>query len=151
MISEVIDARATVLSQRQRFRSRKEYELCLKIRGRKIESYVDGELSNQTLSQDYVPEPLYCSTSVDGSGDIIVKAVNVTEKSVGLELKLDGLQSNYRVKVYELSNYALDAENSFDNPDYIIPKETEFEITSASFSYKFSKYSLSILRMSHSL
>lgn len=151
MISEVIDARATVLSQRQRFRSRKEYELCLKIRGRKIESYVDGELSNQTLSQDYVPEPLYCSTSVDGSGDIIVKAVNVTEKSVGLELKLDGLQSNYRVKVYELSNYALDAENSFDNPDYIIPKETEFEITSASFSYKFSKYSLTILRMSHSL
>ena len=147
MISEVINGRGSVLYQRQLFRTNKEYDLCLKVRGRNIESFIDGELSNRAVSHQYAPEPLYASASIDDNGDIIIKAANVTDKPAKVDLCLDGVSGSLKGKAYLLSDYPLDAENTIDNPDYIRPKEIDVEFDGNEFTYEFPKYSFTVLRL----
>ena len=125
------------------------YEFALEVSGRRIRTYVDGVLINDTEDKLPVIEPLYYSASVDQStGDIIVKVVNVQEQSAAAQVVLADLpQAPTLVEVFELSGYALDEANDFESPKRILPKRKELQIEANSFFYDFPKHSVTIFRV----
>lgn len=126
-----------------------EYNLMLEVSGRKIRTFIDGELINETEDKLPVIEPLYYTASVEQStGDIILKTVNVQGTAVAAEIVLGDLEKeSLNVEVYELSGYNLEDENNFENPTLVSPKQTGFQTKGCSFSYEFPKQSVTIFRM----
>ena len=92
-----------------------EYELTLEVSGRQIRTWIDDVLFHDTEDKLPVIEPLYYSASYEHStGDVIVKVVNVQEKSVSAQIALADLhKTSLTVEVYEMSGHALDDENTF--------------------------------------
>jgi len=126
----------------------KEYELKLEVNGRVIRTSIDGRPTNEVEDKLPVIEPLYYSATIDeATNDIILKAVNVRDKEISVTIDLKGLegQSLYG-KIYEMSRYELDAENSFENPEFVVPVEKEFRAERNIFEYKFSKHSITVFR-----
>lgn len=125
------------------------YEFALEVSGRRIRTYVDGLLINDTEDKQPVIEPLYFSSSADQStGDVIVKVVNVQEQSVSAQVELADLpKMPTLVEVFELSGYVLDEANDFESPKRILPKRKELQPETNSFFYDFPKHSVTIFRV----
>ena len=69
-----------------------EYELTLEVSGRRIRTWINGVLFNETEDKLPVIEPLYYSASVERStGDVIVKVVNVQEQTVNAQIVLEDM------------------------------------------------------------
>ena len=70
-------------------------------------------------------EPLYTGASLCENGDVIIKAVNVLEQPQKVLLDIRGMKKReaLRAKVEEMSGWEKDAENSFSEPDRIVPEE----------------------------
>ncbi|MGM0883203.1 MAG: alpha-L-arabinofuranosidase C-terminal domain-containing protein [Bacillota bacterium] len=126
-----------------------DYELALEVSGRKIRSFINNELFNETEDKLPVIEPLYYSASLDRStGDVIVKVVNVQENSVNAQVVLEDLQkASLTAEVFEMSGHALDDENSFESPERVLPKQKKFSVEGCSFSYDFPKHSVTVFRV----
>jgi alpha-L-arabinofuranosidase len=120
----------------------------LELKGRHINTYVDGELINATEDKLPAIEPLYYSASTENStGDIILKVVNVQEQMVTAQVKLEDLeQENLTGSIFEMSGYKPEAENSFEAPELVAPKEREFKAEGTTFQYEFPKQSITIFR-----
>ena len=118
-----------------------EYELTLEVSGRQIRAWIDDVLFNDTEDKLPVIEPLYYSASYERStGDVIVKVVNVQEKSVSAQIALADLhKTSLNVEVYEMSGHALDDENTFESPERVLPKQKEFCTEGSKFSLRFSQ------------
>lgn len=127
----------------------KEYELELVVRGRKICTYINDELINETEDKLPIIEPLYYSASIENiSGDVIIKVVNVQEESVRAQIMLDGVEQKvYKGCIYELAGYELDDENSIDSPELIVPKESEFSFKGQGYDYEFPNHSITVFRI----
>jgi alpha-L-arabinofuranosidase len=127
----------------------KDYELVLEVRGRRIRSFINGLPDHQT--EDRLPnvEPLYFTASREqGTGDVIVKAVNVQEQPLSARVMLQGLGvTPTAVRIYELAGYALTDENSFAEPERIVPKERGFDIQANGFDYEFPGHSVTVFRI----
>jgi alpha-L-arabinofuranosidase len=126
-----------------------DYELVLEVRGRKIRSFINGQPDHQT--EDRLPsvEPLYFTASREfGTGDVIVKAVNVQGQALNARVVLEGLGvTPAAARVYELVGYALTDENSFAEPERIVPKERSFDIQADRFDYEFPGHSVTVFRI----
>lgn len=126
----------------------REYRLDLEVTGRHIRTYIDGELINET--EDILPiiEPLYYSASTeDSTGDIIVKVVNVQEQPVEAKVVLEGIEREVlNGKVFEMSGYEPDDENSFETPQHVMPKEKDLNVKGNAFNYEFPQRSITIFR-----
>jgi alpha-L-arabinofuranosidase len=129
----------------------REYELTLEIEGRKIRASIDGQLIAETEDKLPAIEPLYYTASVeDATGDILIKAVNIQEQSVAVQVVLEGITDEARsVEVHEMSGYDLDQENSFEEPEAVVPKHRMMPITGSCFEYEFPARSLTVLRVKH--
>lgn len=127
----------------------REYQLDLEVSGRAIRTYIDGKLFNQTEDKLPIIEPLYYSASIENdTGDIIIKVVNVQENSVTAELNLADMElGTFTVKVFEMTGYDLGAENSFESPELIVPKQKDFILNSNRFTYEFSKQSITVFHI----
>jgi len=127
----------------------REYELAIEIHGRRIRVSADGDLIAET--EDKLPsiEPLYYTASVeDATGDILVKAVNIQERPLSVQLVLEGLPNAARcVEIHEMSGYELDQENSFEEPEAVVPKRKEMRTSGSCFEYEFPARSLTVLRV----
>ena len=81
-------------------------------------------------AEDRLPEikPLYFSaTKEEKSGDILIKAVNVCEEAMQAEVVLNGTRCNKLIGLaYEMAGYDLEAENTLDNPQNVVPSEKDF-------------------------
>jgi alpha-L-arabinofuranosidase len=126
-----------------------EYELRLEVSGRQIRAWINGVLFNDTEDKPVVIEPLYYSASYERStGDVIVKVVNVQEESVPAEIVLADLkQTSMTVEVYEMSDHALEDENTFASPELVLPKQKEFSTIGCRFHYDFPKHSITVFRV----
>ncbi len=81
------------------------------------------------------------------NGKIIVKIVNLSdcEQAVNVQLKnAPSLSSSAKVTVLEGEK---NAENSFAEPENIVPQEKTFDGVSSDFTYPAAPYSLSILEI----
>ncbi len=153
ILGENINGRNSVLSQYQfTMECGRVYEYELKVTGRRMEAYIDGQAYQRITNQPVVIEPLYYSAGFEEkTGDIIIKAVNVTEKDqkaaieiVNSELSESGLLKG---KVYSMEGFELDAVNDFDNPEAVVPKERTLEVMGGTFEYEFAQHSITVLRL----
>jgi alpha-L-arabinofuranosidase len=128
----------------------REYDLCLSIRGRIIECYIDGVLVNRAEDKLSVPMPLYYSASLDEeTGCVIVKCVNIKEQDIDVEIGFEKCEKPPgTIKVFQLAGFRKEDQNSFENPKIIEPKEFEILGSPVSLKYKLPKESLTIFRWS---
>lgn len=149
IIAESIDGRTTDLSQYKfTCEKNKEYQLELKIRGRNIKTFINGQAYNNIDSKPIIIEPLYYSASKeDKSGDLIIKVVNVSDQSKTATIELQNCDYS-QGKVYIMENYDLNAENDFVNPTKVIPVEKAITINKSIFEYEIEKHSIYIFRLS---
>lgn len=147
VLCEDIQGRNSCLSQYLiTIEKEKEYEIELRIHGRKICSYVNGTLYHDIENLPVNIEPLYYSASQEeATGDVIVKVVNVATDSKNVDITLE--QGLYlRGTIYELSGYKRDSENNFEQPELILPKERKIQLIDSSFYYTFEGESITIFR-----
>lgn len=151
MIHAVVGGRGSVLTQSLfEVQNGVEYDLALRVTGRKIVASIDGVVVAET--EDHIPfiEPLYYSASLEeATGDTIVKVVNVRGESETMELAFEGLASDRSLvaEVHELSGYDLEDENSFDQPAKIAPRTKKLTVEGPAFAYEFPKHSVTVIRV----
>lgn len=127
-----------------------QYELALEVSGRRVKASINGNQIHDTEDRLAVIEPLYYSASVeDGTGDVIVKVVNLQECNVVANVEFMDLTnaSSYIADVYELSGHALEDENSFEEPERIKPKEKSMRMDEHRLLYDFPNHSITIFRI----
>lgn len=144
-IASCYAGRSSTISQRLFHVEDIEYFLELEVEDRRIRTWVNGVLYNDTA--DCLPklEELYVTASVDrSSGRTILKVVNLTGEEKDVLLSLDGPARN-SVIVTCLKGHGLDETNSFENPDNIIPQTERFPVYGNELSYTFTSHSVTIL------
>lgn len=92
---------------------------------------------------------LYALAGLDKTAnEIIIKAVNPTPSPVNAGVTIKGLAiAGNKAKVITLGNSDITAENSLDNPNIIVPVESELSGVGEEFSCTFKPNSLTILRL----
>ena len=125
----------------------KIYALELRVRGRRIETFVNGEKELETEVLPAMAEPLYAVSGRDGkSGDVIVKLVNVLPKPRQITVELDGMTSA-KGTAYIMSGHSKEARNVPGKPETVVPREKPVSFESGSFQWKMPPESLCILRL----
>jgi alpha-N-arabinofuranosidase len=88
------------------------------------------------------------STLDENSGEVIIKAVNISDRDLYADIELQGIEgAGPEAKEIVLTAKSPASENSLKDPREIYPKEKPVMIESPSFSYEFQPYSLTILRI----
>ena len=126
------------------------YELALEVSGRQIRGYINGELIHDTVDKLPIIQPIYCSSSTDDTyGDTIVKVVNMQDVAVYSDIAFEDLPEvgERRVESYELSGHSLEDENSFEQPQKIVPVQRDFSFEGSSFLHEFPAHSVTVFRV----
>ncbi|MDY7223279.1 alpha-L-arabinofuranosidase C-terminal domain-containing protein [Halalkalibacterium halodurans] len=117
--------------------------------GRQIRCYLDGELVHEF--EDKLPDiqSLYHSSSREhGTGDMIIKAVNVLDRDVTANIVLDDAPDVHPVAtLIQLTASHVQARNSFEHPELVKPIEKEIAGVSSKFTYRFPAHSVTIFRI----
>ncbi len=122
------------------------YDLKLEVSGRNIAVYIDGEKQFDVIDRQPVINEIYLTSSIDkNSGEVILKAVNVQDMPTKAVINIDG-SDNVSGKIFEISDCALNAENSFGNPKNVYPSEHEFN-SKSEFEYTFKPHSVTVFRV----
>lgn len=124
------------------------YRLRLEVDGRRIRTYIDGALQNDTRYDLPSNRPLYLTASRESeSGDLLLKGVNLSEGPITVDIALQSAQARWDATAHTLEGIALDAENTFDAPDRVAPTEKCFTLESSRFPYTFAPRSVVALRL----
>jgi alpha-L-arabinofuranosidase len=121
------------------------YDIRVEVRGTRIRCYLDGKLIH-----DFEDEPLPALYAVASRNhrtrEVILKIVNVSDRAVGTEIRLQGAHSLQPVgKVVTLTSSSLDDENSLENPTRVAPVESRLSRVSSRIRYTFPKHSLTVM------
>jgi alpha-N-arabinofuranosidase len=88
------------------------------------------------------------STFDKKAGEVIIKAVNVTDKGLKANIELQGVsKAGPQAKAIVLAGKTLEDENTLQEPKKIYPVEKTVPVKSPNFSYEFQPYSLTVLRI----
>ncbi len=144
-ITSTVNGRGSTISHRIFHVEDIEYTLKLEVSGRNIKTYVNGEMYNDTTDRLPELEELYVAASIDrGTGETIVKVVNLTGEDKNVEIVLDG-DAKTMAEVTALEGYELSAENTFEKPDYIgLLKETR-PVKDNKLAHLFEAHSVNVI------
>lgn len=108
--------------------------------------YLDGK---QVFSHQNAPlkRKFYVAGYDEESNEIIIKVVNATDRKSHARINLKGGKVEKKGRVITLSASSVTDENSFEQPEKIVPQETVFDGFSESFDYEFVPNSLTVLRI----
>lgn len=122
------------------------YDLRIVLTGPRIQCYVNNTLVLDVTYPTVLP--LYASSSyAAASGQIIVKAVNVTSNSITATFNLNGLSSVASpANLVQLTSASPLAENSLTNPVNVFPTSGSLSNVATNFSCTLPAYSLSVIR-----
>lgn len=143
-ISSFRNGRASTISHRIFHVTDEEYLLALDIDGRRIRTYVNGELYNDTVDRLPELEEIYAAASKDTSGRTIVKAVNLTGDDREVYIDIEGTEKK-KVTIHSLSDCALSAENTFEQSDRIRPETVESALAENEYVLKVKPHSVNVL------
>ena len=98
---------------------------------------------------DEKKKALSISSTLDKkAGEVIIKAVNVTNKGLKADIELQGVKKvGPQAKAIVLAGKTLEDENSLQEPKKVYPAEKTVSVNSPSFSFEFQPYSLTVLRL----
>lgn len=130
--------------------SNRWYEIKIVVHGNRYECYLDGKFE----CAGAVPKsygPVYTTSSFDNeTGDIILKMVNGTQNAQDIDIKLKN--NPYAVNpvadmIRLAHNGSVEDQNSIDEPEKIIPTETQYTGVGNEFTMYLPAYSFTILRL----
>jgi alpha-L-arabinofuranosidase len=123
------------------------YDIRIVLAGQRIQCYLNNVLI-QDVSYPVIP-PLLASASYSAaSGQIILKAVNVSSGAITTTLSLNGLASVAPpASLAQLTSTSSLDENSLASPTKVFPVTTTITNAGTNFVYAFPANSLSILRL----
>lgn len=137
--------RGSCISQRLFHVDDQEYFLELEVEGRRIRTWVNGQLYNDASDRLPQLEELYITAAIDRERDkTIIKAVNLTGEEKEVLLTLEGQESS-SVEIFSLKGYGLDETNTFEDPEHIVPEREKLPVTGNAFSYTFAPHSVTVL------
>lgn len=146
-ITSFFNGRGSTISHRIFHVEDMEYQLRLEVEGRRIRTYVNGVLWNDTVNRLPELEELYVAASVEETKDgsrTIVKVVNLTGEAKPVTVCLQGMERKV-VEITELSGHGLTEENSLDVPNRVAPKEAKGSVEDNQFPYTFPAHSVTVL------
>jgi alpha-L-arabinofuranosidase len=122
-----------------------EYRLKLEVTGRRIRTWVNGVQWNDTVDRLPELEELYVTASIDeDTGKTYVKAVNLTGEEKEVQIDLTG-EEKKTVEIISFTADSLAAENTFENPDRVVPKSSMAEVKDNQLVYTFPAHSVTVL------
>ena len=148
LISEYVNGKDSVLTQRERhIEKERVYTLEIRVRGRRIETFVDGVKELETEVLPAMVEPLYAVSSRDGRrGDVIVKLVNLLPQKQPVTIELEGMTAAVGT-AHIMDGYSRDARNVLGKPETVVPREEQLSFQSGSFEWIAEPDSVCILRL----
>ena len=111
----------------------------------KVECFLDGKL----LMTYTEPRKVFSIAGYDETAkEIVIKLVNANSTRVTANIQLSGAHSVRSAgKAIVLNAASAEAENSFENPQLIIPKEEVISNAGNKFSYPVQPFSVTVLRL----
>lgn len=99
--------------------------------------------------QGLIGAKLFASASRDStSGETILKVVNAAGAEAEVRLDFAGVNSlPSQAKIDTLGGQSPDDENTFAEPDKVLPRESTLKMDAARFNYVFAPNSLTVLRL----
>ncbi|HEX4286806.1 MAG TPA: alpha-L-arabinofuranosidase C-terminal domain-containing protein [Terracidiphilus sp.] len=95
-----------------------------------------------------VADELYTTATLDErTHELIVKAINNSASARPATLHLNGARTSGSAKVTTLASADLAAENSFENPKAVAPKESTIAVTPGDMNVELQPYSLTVYRI----
>ncbi len=122
------------------------YKIKVEVKGESFKCYLNGNLMHDytdTLNFD----PMYAHVGQTDDGKTLVKIVNVSDKEQEIQIKLNGIKPASTAKATVLTGNKSSAENSFKNPENVIPLEKTVSGISSDFVYKTEPNSFTILEL----
>ena len=128
------------------FEANRDYKIKIVVTQNRISVYVDGKLFFE-YNKNYIPDcPLHYAVQRDNeTGDIIIKAVNVSDKDYMVNLKLLGAESVGTAEATVMTAENKYEENSFDNPENVAPITVPITNASEDFEYTFMRNSVTVI------
>ena len=123
------------------------YDVKLKVMPQHSELYINGK-KVASHTPHTIPS-LYVSTGYDEEkGELILKVVNIGNAKNRMHIDIqNALAIGTKGRVTELTADSLTDENSFVNPNKIVPSMSECDFLNKKFIYEFKPYSYTILRV----
>lgn len=124
------------------------YDLKAVVSGNTVQCYVNGELAMDIIHHPK-PGPLYANTTYDPSnGDLFVKVVNPSNRAWDAQIDLNGIDRIGCVGAkIELKGDGPTDQNTFEQPEKIVPVKKRIKGVSDAFALRFAPYSVNILRL----
>ena len=144
-ISTFVNGRNSAISHRIFHVEDIEYRLKLEVTGRRIQTWVNGVQWNDTVDRLPELEELYVTASIDeDTGKTYLKAVNLTGEEKEVQINLTG-EEKKQVEIISFTADSLAAENTFENPDRVVPKSSMAEVKDNQLVYTFPAHSVTVL------
>ena len=103
--------------------------------------------NNQTATGQ---DSLYASAVMDKkANELIIKTVNASKNTQNTEINVERLNLAARAKLIVLQNDNLEAENTLEDPNVIVPSEEEIDTTNKSILLALKGYSFSVIRVKY--
>lgn len=144
-ISSFVRGRASTISHRIFHVTDEEYRLKIEVKGRSIKTYVNGTLMNDTVDRLPEMEELYLSASKDSEDNIYIKAVNLQNEEVTVNISIPG--ARLKKAVGEVFTGELTAENTFDDMGTVVPQHFGRIASDDGFEYTFKPRSVTAMRL----
>lgn len=123
------------------------YDVKIVVSSCSSELYLDGKRILFYVSKP-MPLQFIHSGYDEANGEIIVKIVNASSELYVASFSLEGTKNVHRNgKVISLSATAETEENSFDEPEKIVPQEKVYDGFDREFDYEFPPFSYTVLRI----
>lgn len=144
-VVSVENGRSSVISHRIFNVDGREYRLKLEVEGRHIRTWINGELFNDVTYRLPELEELYVAASLDReSGRTILKAVNLTGDEKRVQIRIEG-EPKAKMRAVCLQGYGLTDENTFEEPERVVPVERVQKVDGNQVEYCFGAHSFTVL------
>ena len=138
-------SKSTVKTVPGRIETGRWYDIRIEVRDTQVKAYVDGQLV-QEVQIDY-PDMLYANAMVDkATNELVVKVVNFDDVMIPLQMNLKGADV-VSAQMSLLTAEDGKAENSYDEPEKVVPMTTECDLTFKESLYMVPANSLTVWRM----
>ena len=121
------------------------YDIRIEVRDEQIRAFVDGQLVHDITIT--TPDMLYANAMVDKeTGELVVKVVNFDDVMIPLQMNIKGADIVSSTVALLTSESGKD-ENTFAEPEKVVPTSTECNLTFKESLYMTPANSLTVWRM----
>lgn len=124
------------------------YDVRVEVSDYEIKAYLNDEfICSYVKPSEY--GPVYASSVYDKeTGDVIVKLVNTMDSDVNIDINVNNVEITNNIAKTTVMSGDTSLENSLENKDAIVPKETEITNASNKFTYSAPANSINIIHLS---